>query len=65
MILWSTQEKLLCLKSNHLISFFFYRWLADKEDELKIIYSVLLRNSVGDNSYSQLMIAVKQLSTFE
>ncbi|KAL5244029.1 hypothetical protein ACI65C_011439 [Semiaphis heraclei] len=40
-------------------------WLADKEDELKIIYSLLLRNSVGDNNYSQLMITVKQLSTFE
>ncbi|XP_008180391.1 erythroid differentiation-related factor 1-like [Acyrthosiphon pisum] len=41
------------------------KWLADKEDELKIIYSVLLRNSVGDNNYSQLMTAVKQLSTFK
>ncbi|XP_008180397.2 uncharacterized protein LOC103308570 [Acyrthosiphon pisum] len=41
------------------------KWLADKEDELKIIYSVLLRNSVGDNNYSQLTTAVKQLSTFK
>lgn len=44
----------------------YYRnWLADKEDELKTIYSVLLRNSVGDNNYSQLITAVKQLSTFK
>eukprot|EP00102_Acyrthosiphon_pisum_P019007 XP_016656217.1 PREDICTED: uncharacterized protein LOC100569960 [Acyrthosiphon pisum] len=39
-------------------------WLAEKEDELKTIYHLLLRNTVGDNDYSQLMVAVKQLSRF-
>jgi hypothetical protein len=38
---------------------------VDKEDELKTMYRLLLRNNIGENGYSQLMIVVKQLSTFK
>ncbi|XP_026805826.1 erythroid differentiation-related factor 1-like [Rhopalosiphum maidis] len=41
------------------------KWLVDKEDELKTMYSLLLRNNIGENGYSQLMIAVQKLSTFK
>lgn len=42
----------------------FYSWLADKEDELKTIYRTLLRNAAVGDDYSQIMLAVKQLSRF-
>lgn len=41
-----------------------YRWLTNKENELKTIHSLLLKHKIDENGYSQLMIAVKQLSTF-
>jgi len=41
-----------------------YRWLTNKENELKTIHSLLLRHKIDENGYSQLMIAVKQLSKF-
>lgn len=41
-----------------------YRWLTNKENELKTIHSLLLRHKIDENGYSQLMIAVKHLSTF-
>lgn len=41
-----------------------YRWVTNKENELKTIHSLLLRHKIDENGYSQLMIAVKQLSTF-
>ncbi|KAE9532539.1 hypothetical protein AGLY_009620 [Aphis glycines] len=41
-----------------------YRWLTNKENKLKTIHSLLLKHKIDENGYSQLMIAVKQLSTF-
>lgn len=52
----------LCDSNAKLICF--NRWLTNKENELKTILSLLLRHKIDENGYSQLMIAVKQLSTF-